>query len=97
MERRPPRFTRHDTLFPYTTLFRSDVAPVLDDDAQQDEVEEDVPDHLDRITNHGDDVVPEALQELPDNTPRLDGEVLDLVPVHDDQGDRKSTRLNSSH
>src|SRR3546814_17858323 len=23
MERRPPRFTRTDTLFPYTTLFRS--------------------------------------------------------------------------
>src|SRR3546814_10347552 len=26
MQRRPPRFTRTDTLFPYTTLFRSSVA-----------------------------------------------------------------------
>src|SRR3546814_13187450 len=37
MIRRPPRSTRTDTLFPYTTLFRSpvrrlpDPAPVLDD------------------------------------------------------------------
>src|SRR3546814_18428272 len=27
MIRRPPRSTRTDTLFPYTTLFRSDVEP----------------------------------------------------------------------
>src|SRR3546814_21005417 len=26
MKRRPPRSTRTDTLFPYTTLFRSDIA-----------------------------------------------------------------------
>src|SRR3546814_6906857 len=26
MKRRPPRFTRTDTLFPYTTLFRSQLA-----------------------------------------------------------------------
>src|SRR3546814_16014857 len=29
MRRRPPRSTRTDTLFPYTTLFRSMVAPLL--------------------------------------------------------------------
>src|SRR3546814_11171877 len=29
MIRRPPRFTRTDTLFPYTTLFRSHVAEAL--------------------------------------------------------------------
>src|SRR3546814_10037808 len=28
MQRRPPRSTRTDTLFPYTTLFRSPAAPV---------------------------------------------------------------------
>src|SRR3546814_9337230 len=27
MQRRPPRSTRNDTLFPYTTLFRSTFAP----------------------------------------------------------------------
>src|SRR3546814_10678042 len=31
MIRRPPRSTRTDTLFPYTTLFRSGVAPRADD------------------------------------------------------------------
>src|SRR3546814_979417 len=30
MIRRPPRSTRTDTLFPYTTLFRSDAAPRAD-------------------------------------------------------------------
>src|SRR3546814_18972468 len=36
MIRRPPRSTRTDTLFPYTTLFRSDAVPgaVLDQFAQ---------------------------------------------------------------
>src|SRR3546814_1986689 len=31
MIRRPPRSTRTDTLFPYTTLFRSDGLVILDD------------------------------------------------------------------
>src|SRR3546814_19269674 len=31
MIRRPPRSTRTDTLFPYTTLFRSDSVPVFSD------------------------------------------------------------------
>src|SRR3546814_20339742 len=37
MIRRPPRSTRTDTLFPYTTLFRSaaDVADVVDVEQQQ--------------------------------------------------------------
>src|SRR3546814_14659444 len=30
MSRRPPRSTRPDTLFPYTTLFRSGLGPILD-------------------------------------------------------------------
>src|SRR3546814_16201921 len=35
MIRRPPRSTRTDTLFPYTTLFRSSVDAVLRDHAGQ--------------------------------------------------------------
>src|SRR3546814_1836567 len=31
MIRRPPRYTRNDTLFPYTTLFRSHAACFLED------------------------------------------------------------------
>src|SRR3546814_16004213 len=34
MIRRPPRSTRTDTLFPYTTLFRSKIALELDDQAK---------------------------------------------------------------
>src|SRR3546814_14774052 len=34
MIRRPPRSTRTDTLFPYTTLFRSDAWPVWTDPTQ---------------------------------------------------------------
>src|SRR3546814_2012524 len=42
MIRRPPRSTRTDTLFPYTTLFRSDdtssaVGPVVDLDQRVDD------------------------------------------------------------
>src|SRR3546814_8341469 len=33
MIRRPPRSTRTDTLFPYTTLFRSERAPLCHDGA----------------------------------------------------------------
>src|SRR3546814_8120139 len=36
MIRRPPRSTRTDTLFPYTTLFRSDFAAVGRDRARRD-------------------------------------------------------------
>src|SRR3546814_9979018 len=35
MKRRPPRSTRTDTLFPYTTLFRSALPHGLDDWAEQ--------------------------------------------------------------
>src|SRR3546814_2839299 len=38
MIRRPPRSTRTDTLFPYTTLFRSVVPGELVDDAHADAV-----------------------------------------------------------
>src|SRR3546814_11192396 len=39
MIRRPPRSTRTDTLFPYTTLFRSAAAPALDRSKQESEVD----------------------------------------------------------
>src|SRR3546814_11807964 len=39
MIRRPPRSTRTDTLFPYTTLFRS-TQPVLDQEGQVEADEE---------------------------------------------------------
>src|SRR5206468_10706737 len=62
--RRPPR----STLFPYTTLFRSD---------------------LDRV--------PEQRVELVQGLGGRPGEWIGAPPLHDFAGDRKSTRLNSSH
>src|SRR3546814_10945465 len=100
MIRRPPRSTRTDTLFPYTTLFRSfrvgDGAEmgIFGDQAAQ--------------------VVPHAGNDAPalglGHVGKRDGEVLqraaadrqpaaDLARQPDAQvgGDRKSTSLNSSH
>src|SRR3546814_2227857 len=39
MIRRPPRSTRTDTLFPYTTLFRSDMADLFGLDGPPDRIE----------------------------------------------------------
>src|SRR3546814_12974986 len=43
MLRRPPRTTRTDTLFPYTTLFRSKGAPMSDDIYDDDDGHEAAP------------------------------------------------------
>src|SRR3546814_6486139 len=102
MKPRPPRSTRTDTLFPYTTLFRSKVA---------------FPGTSKRITNlslfyekYGfsarvgyqhrtdwlDDISVDATQDIFwDATERVDLSVrYELVKNFTD---RKSTRLNSSH
>src|SRR3546814_16916637 len=103
MIRRPPRSTRTDTLFPYTTLFRSDLAPVLQVDVDDGrhlvvagllrllaDVEVDLLDHrLDvRPPDH---LVGEFGQP---------GMALQQQDRHAElhrELDRKSTRLNSSH
>src|SRR3546814_3919301 len=103
MIRRPPRSTRTDTLFPYTTLFRSghlDAVPPLaehqrltlgDHDGQRD------------AAAAGDEAAhPAAQVELAAERPV---EAHESLRVRHDQsvelgrhlGDRKSTRLNSSH
>src|SRR3546814_13576099 len=43
MIRRPPRSTRTDTLFPYTTLFRSAAPDIDDDDEEQPHDVDEVP------------------------------------------------------
>src|SRR3546814_14563366 len=98
MRRRPPRSTRTDTLFPYTTLCRSDVA-FLDEHQlahrlfRQDQVAEqlDVGDLVDvAFLDAGVDVHVAPV-----------GRDADLGRIHAEirvtAVNRKSTRLNSSH
>src|SRR5438876_5393233 len=82
MIRRPPT----STLFPYTTLFRSDIDPVIIDVVE--EIVDPVGQLADRRAGHPLSVIDQlghVLRQL-------------LRPVmHDRRQDRKSTRLNSSH
>src|SRR3546814_1358203 len=85
MLRRPPRSTRTDTLFPYTTLFRSGATVGIRDRARRhaEHVEADrVPDRRDAR----DDGLPQAGARRPAPHRRR--------PPR--PADRKSTRLNSS-
>src|SRR3546814_5266042 len=120
MIRRPPRSTRTDTLFPYTTLFRSDALGVDaatgigDADIGADGIERQL-----RARRHTQlqfgfvDVAVHAIRVTDDDAEVLrvatDVEFLDIlaegagdrdfiaIPATDRDGDRKSTRLNSSH
>src|SRR3546814_13707987 len=97
MIRRPPRSTRTDTLFPYTTLFRSDEALTEIAGQQKNFVKV----ARNRKSKEGD-----AL--LIDFVGKLDGEAFEGGSAEGHQLelgsntfipglDRKSTRLNSSH
>src|SRR3546814_9482746 len=110
MIRRPPRSTRTDTLFPYTTLFRSggvDHHHGAVDRGQR------------AIGVLAEILVPRRVEQVEDEPPMLEGHdrrcyrnaalLLDLHPVgartprlparldFTRHIDRKSTRLNSSH
>src|SRR3546814_11618769 len=101
MIRRPPRSTRTDTLFPYTTLFRSQLQvtleagrgmlralPLVAVRQQQHDARHAQPLRLAR----GDELVDDHLGAV--------GEVPELRLPGDQRvrlGDRKSTRLNSRH
>src|SRR2546426_8313781 len=86
MIRRPPR----STLFPYTTLFRSRVRPENKDKAKRP-----FSAYLRRFTYDTISHSPEALSWLI-NTVGADRVMLGSDFCFD-MGDRKSTRLNSSH
>src|SRR3546814_13901017 len=93
MRPRPPRSTRTDTLFPYTTLFRSPGSQVAI-----------------TVTDKGGNKVETTATVQPDGSYSVDTDLSGLTdgpltieagatgengnPV---SGDRKSTRLNSSH
>src|SRR3546814_12496769 len=86
MIRRPPRSTRTDTLFPYTTLFRS---------SEQDEP-------MTRAINYEEmpmatraEVIRGTITvERANNMERICRQAVEVLKT---KKDRKSTRLNSSH
>src|SRR3546814_15300904 len=82
MVRRPPRSTRTDTLFPYTTLFRSDDGLQANErnvvaDAAREKAAEDAPDPLMRETAR---ILADAVQLL-DNDKVLSARVLPATSV----------------
>src|SRR3546814_17137417 len=97
MIRRPPRSTRTDTLFPYTTLFRSEEINRLvtdsitnyffttSDIANKNLIESGISE--DRIFFVGNTMIDTLLKQRPNLK----------KPTVWDELDRKSTRLNSSH
>src|SRR3546814_16473591 len=97
MIRRPPRSTRTDTLFPYTTLFRSAITNVtIFDGTGTDPYPGEVLIDGNRITSVS---APGKTLEK-GNAQIIDGHGAFLMPgmveAHTHL-DRKSTRLNSSH
>src|SRR3546814_2515819 len=100
MIRRPPRSTRTDTLFPYTTLFRS--AGAIERDERDDVAE------IGRLHRRKRAPHPFGFElEHPDRLAALEQRIdflviprerveIDVDPAQREQ-DRKSTRLNSSH
>src|SRR3546814_20248530 len=87
--RRPPRSTRTDTLFPYTTLFRSKADPLM---AVIGTVEEANAGLGLAVLDLADDVHRAMLARIQNELFDLGA---DLATPYDP--DRKSTRLNSSH
>src|SRR3546814_12492732 len=90
MIRRPPRSTRTDTLFPYTTLFRSAAIDGDDEGGVGQAVEADGAGQADDMAAI-DQPAAEFLLPL--------AELVEMHPrgILAQPGDRKSTRLNSSH
>src|SRR3546814_14138871 len=97
MRRRPPRSTRTDTLFPYTTLFRSRPGTVgFAGTLEELRAAAGGPSlFLSAGDNIGASLFPSSVQQ---DTPTIDVlNALELQTSAVGNQDRKSTRLNSSH
>src|SRR3546814_14292886 len=113
MIRRPPRSTRTDTLFPYTTLFRSDsyadaaisgssmiLRPAVQKllaDAQAGKFDIVVAEALDRVSRDQADVATFYKHLQFARVPLVTLAEGEISELHVGLKDRKSTRLNSSH
>src|SRR3546814_12540747 len=102
MIRRPPRSTRTDTLYPYTTLFRSAGIPVAE--FQHGYIGHDhyAYNYADSVADSGyRDGLPDYLltfgQYWADSVRTPSEKVVIGGPRMNEHRDRKSTRLNSSH
>src|SRR3546814_14434914 len=97
MLRRPPRSTRTDTLFPYTTLFRSDFTNavlIMTSNLPGEPIDHFRPEFVNRI----DEIVRFRSLGRDDLTPIIDIQLGHLAErLAQRRIDRKSTRLNSSH
>src|SRR3546814_9593456 len=99
MIRRPPRSTRTDTLFPYTTLFRSRTR-----EAVRRHIEHDIGDQMIEAEYGLQIALPQVgpVMEALQYPGRLSQGISRRRPakrhrLHHLDRDRKSTRLNSSH
>src|SRR3546814_18638023 len=98
MIRRPPRSTRTDTLFPYTTLFRSALIYVLSVQFMSRSIESWFNVRVDSALEAGLNLGRAALDsQLGDLNARAKEMAGKLSNASDTDIDRKSTRLNSSH
>src|SRR3546814_17845831 len=91
---RPPRSTRTDTLFPYTTLFRSHAEEAQGGEPRVARAEMTVRDPLLDDAAHPLQI---GVALRPDMVAHLAFQILIMVHERPDKPDRKSTRLNSSH
>src|SRR3546814_12566015 len=93
MIRHPPRATRTDTLFPYTTLFRAYVRP---DAGVFDQTR--APASVDALLGHRPGDRRACLDAIEIGDQRLGHADAERErPTQHHEHDRKSTRLNSSH
>src|SRR3546814_14164865 len=103
MIRRPPKLTRTDTLFPYTTLFRSavDTSILTINKSKFDSLPKDLQDILVESAKERDadqfrrveDYIKVALKKFEEKGMKIHR----ITPEARADIDRKSTRLNSSH
>src|SRR3546814_4799387 len=99
MIRRPPRSTRTDTLFPYTTLFRSLFRPSAGVDRESREAGLDVLSDVLRAVRLTGAIYFDIHAHAPwvAESPPVAAICGSVMPDFEHVIDRKSTRLNSSH